>query len=79
MAGNEIRRKFLDYFAERTHRILQARRLLGSSASDPTLLFTNPGMKGACILQNNMIRSSCEKASIIAASDAWLTRKETKQ
>ncbi len=42
MTGHEIRQQFLDYFAERGHRIVKSSPLL--PANDPTLLFTNAGM-----------------------------------
>ena len=42
MRGAEIRRTFLDYFAERGHRVVSSSPLV--PVGDPTLLFTNAGM-----------------------------------
>ena len=42
MTGNDVRKRFLDFFASRAHRVVRSGSLL--PANDPTLLFTNAGM-----------------------------------
>ncbi len=42
MTGHDIRQKYLDFFAERNHRIVRSSSLV--PANDPTLLFANAGM-----------------------------------
>jgi alanyl-tRNA synthetase len=42
MTGPQTRQKFLDFFAERGHRVVRSSSLV--PANDPTLLFTNAGM-----------------------------------
>jgi alanyl-tRNA synthetase len=42
VTGHEIRQLFLDFFAERGHRVVRSSSLV--PANDPTLLFTNAGM-----------------------------------
>src|SRR5712692_8764948 len=42
MLSNEIRKRFLDFFAARGHRVVRSSSLV--PANDPTLLFTNAGM-----------------------------------
>ncbi len=42
MTGNDIRQRFLDFFAARGHRVVRSSSL--APANDPTLLFANAGM-----------------------------------
>ncbi len=42
MLSNEIRKRFLDFFEKRGHRVVRSSSLV--PANDPTLLFTNAGM-----------------------------------
>src|SRR5580700_4929285 len=42
MTGSQVRRKFLEYFAQNGHRVVRSSSLV--PANDPTLLFTNAGM-----------------------------------
>ena len=42
LTGNEIRRAFLDFFAQNDHRVVRSSPLV--PIGDPTLLFTNAGM-----------------------------------
>ncbi len=42
LTGNQIRRKFLDFFVQKGHREVHSSSLV--PANDPTLLFTNAGM-----------------------------------
>src|SRR6202051_1260387 len=42
LTGHQIRRTFLDYFAQNDHRVVRSSSLI--SIGDPTLLFTNAGM-----------------------------------
>jgi alanyl-tRNA synthetase len=61
--GNEIRKSFLDYFAQRGHTIVRSSSLVPEK--DPTLLFTNAGM-----VQFKNIFLGVEKPSSVRAASA---------
>lgn len=61
MTGNEIREKFLNYFAEKDHRIIESSPLVPQD--DPTLLFTNAGM-----VQFKRLFTGEEKADYVRAT-----------
>ncbi|HXA65299.1 MAG TPA: alanine--tRNA ligase [Bryobacteraceae bacterium] len=63
MTGNEIRQKFLDYFAAQGHKIVRSSSLV--PANDPTLLFTNAGMN-----QFKDIFTGAEKRDYLRATTA---------
>ena len=42
MTSNEIRQKFLDFFASKNHKIVASAPIV--IKNDPTLMFTNAGM-----------------------------------
>src|SRR5579864_788748 len=63
MTGNEIRQKFLDYFAAQGHKIVRSSSLV--PANDPTLLFTNAGMN-----QFKDIFTGVEKRDYVRATTA---------
>ena len=63
MTGNEIRQKFLDYFAGQGHKIVRSSSLV--PANDPTLLFTNAGMN-----QFKDIFTGAEKRDYLRATTA---------
>jgi len=42
MTGNEIRKRYLDFFQKHGHRVIRSSSLIPQD--DPTLLFTNAGM-----------------------------------
>src|SRR5580700_7207516 len=63
MTGNEIRQKFLDYFAAQGHKIVRSSSLV--PANDPTLLFTNAGMN-----QFKDIFTGVEKRDYLRATTA---------
>jgi len=62
MKANDIRRKFLDYFAANGHTIVPSASLV--PANDPTLLFTNSGM-----VQFKNVFLGTEKRSYVRAAD----------
>ena len=63
MTGNEIRQKFLDFFAAQGHKIVRSSSLV--PANDPTLLFTNAGMN-----QFKDIFTGAEKRDYLRATTA---------
>jgi alanyl-tRNA synthetase len=61
MTGNEIREKFLKYFADKDHRVVESSPLVPQD--DPTLLFTNAGM-----VQFKRLFTGEEKADYVRAT-----------
>ena len=68
MTSNDIRKRFLDFFASRGHRVVRSSSLV--PANDPTLLFTNAGMNQfkdvfLGIEKRDYVRAaSCQKLSL---------------
>jgi alanyl-tRNA synthetase len=61
MTGNEIRKSFLDYFAERGHTTVRSSSLVPDK--DPTLLFTNAGMVQFKNIFLGVEKPSCARAA----------------
>jgi alanyl-tRNA synthetase len=69
VTGNDVRQRFLDFFAARGHRVVRSSSLL--PLNDPTLLFTNAGMNQfkevfQCLEKRDYVRATTSQKCVRA-------------